>query len=228
MLGTIVNVIAVLAGGTLGLLLKGRLPGRVADGVLRTVGLCVIVMGIAGALKGDTMLLVVSLAVGTLAGEAFNLDGLLARLGGRMERHFRKNEDESSTFAEGFVSATLLFCVGAMSIVGSLESGLIGDHRIIFAKSLMDGISAMILASSLGAGVLLSGAVVFLYQGSIVLLAGALQDVLSQALITQLSAAGSIMILGIGLNMTLGSKLKVANMLPGLVLAAGYYFLFLK
>jgi hypothetical protein len=138
------------------------------------------------------------------------------------------SKDEDSRFAEGFVAATLLFCVGAMAIVGSIESGLRGDRSIIFTKSILDCVSAMIFASSFGFGVLLSAIVVLVYQGGIEFFAGYLQNILTAGLITQLSAAGSVMILGIGINMTLKTDIKVANLLPGFLFATGYYYLILN
>jgi uncharacterized membrane protein YqgA involved in biofilm formation len=225
MFGTIVNAAAVLAGGVMGLLLKGRLTDRLTDSLVKALGLCVCIIGISGAVKGDIMMLVVSMAAGTLLGEIINIDGALNRFGGWVQKKLSRGNSESS-IAEGFTTATLLFCVGAMAIVGSIDSGLKNDHSILLAKSLLDGVSAMIFASALGAGVLLSGAAVLVYQGSIVLLAGSLRSFMSEAFITQLSAVGSMMILGIGLNLVLGTKIKAANMLPALLIAAGYYLLF--
>jgi uncharacterized membrane protein YqgA involved in biofilm formation len=126
------------------------------------------------------------------------------------------------------VTATLLFCVGAMAIVGSIDSGLRGDHSVIFTKSVIDGVSAMVFASALGAGVLLSAASILVYQGVIVLSASGLQNVFSEELITQISAVGGVMILAIGLNMALEAKIKTANLLPAFLTALGYYFLALR
>ncbi|MDR1961962.1 MAG: DUF554 domain-containing protein [Gracilibacteraceae bacterium] len=226
MLGTFVNMAAVLVGGGIGLLLKGRLSSRVTENLLRVMGLCVCVIGLSGAIQGDAMLLVAALASGTLLGEALDLDGRLNRFGLWIQAKM-SGKGGGSQIAEGFVTATLLFCVGAMAIVGSIDSGLRGDHSVIFTKSVIDGVSAMVFASALGAGVLLSGASILIYQGAIVLCASSLQSVLSPELITQVSAAGSVMILGLGLNMALEAKIKVANLLPAFLTAAGYYFLVL-
>ncbi|MDR0434450.1 MAG: DUF554 domain-containing protein, partial [Gracilibacteraceae bacterium] len=225
MLGTFVNVAAVLAGGIAGLLLKGRLSSRVTENLLRVMGLCVCVIGLNSAAGGDTLLLVVALASGCVLGELADLDGGLNRFGAWIQR--KMSGGEGSSIAEGFVTASLLFCVGAMAIVGSIDSGLRGDHSVIFTKSVIDGVSAMVFASALGAGVLLSGVSVLIYQGAIVLCAASLQNVLSPALITQISAVGGVMILALGLNMALGAKIKAANLLPAFLTAAGYYFLFL-
>ena len=222
MIATLVNTGAVIAGGLLGLLLYGRVKKEKFDNITRALGLCVCVIGISGAIKGDAMLLIVSLAVGTLAGELINIDGALNKLGGFLQSKFAK-KSEDNKFAEGFLSASLLFCVGAMSIVGSISAGLSQDYSVIFTKSILDGVSAIIFASTFGVGVLFSAAVILLYQGSIELFAGVLAPFLSDALVLQLSAAGSVMIFALGINMVLKSKLKTANMLPGLAVAVVYY-----
>jgi len=223
----LINAAAVLVGGGIGLLFKGKIPEKLSGSITRAIGLCVCVIGIAGAMKGDTMLLVVSLALGCLAGELLHIDGGLNRLGLWLQKKLSRGE-KGSAFAEGFVAATLLFCVGAMSVIGSIESGLNNNRSIIYTKSILDGVCAMVFASMYGFGVLFAAAVILLYQGSIEFFAGYLQNVLTTPLITQISAAGSVMILGLGVNMVLNAKLKVANLLPGLLFAAGYYYLFLR
>jgi len=231
MTGALVNAVAVIIGGGLGLLLKGRIPKRILDNTLRAIGLCVVIIGISGALEGDFMLLVISLALGTLTGECIDIDGGLNRFGKWLQRKIirksTENENSQSAFAEGFIAAVLLFCVGAMAIVGSIEIGIQKNYNIIFTKSILDAVSAMVLASLLGFGVLFSAIVVFLYQGGIEFFAGYMQNIMTDALIMQVSAAGSVMILAIGLNMVFNANLKVANMLPGLLFAVGYYYIFL-
>ena len=224
--GTLINAAAVLLGGGIGLLLKGKIPEKLAENIARAIGLCVCIIGIDGAVKGNLMLLVVSLALGAVTGELLHIEEGLNKLGLWMQNTWSRKE-ANSTFAEGFVIAVLLFCVGPMAVLGSIESGLGNDCNIIFTKSVLDGVSAMVLASTLGLGVLLSAGVILLYQGSIEIFAGSVQNVLTDALIVQISAAGGVMILGIGLNMTLNAKIRVANLLPGLLFAVGYYSLFL-
>jgi len=224
-IGTLINAGAVLLGGAVGLLFKGKIPAAFSESIIRAIGLCVCIIGINGAVKGDMMLLVVSLALGAFIGEFLRIEQGLNKLGSWLQKSLSK-EDDNSTFAEGFVAATLLFCVGAMAVIGSIESGLGNDRSIIMTKSILDGITAMVLASSLGLGVLFSAAAILIYQGSIEFFAGTLQGVLSEALILQISAVGSVMILAIGLNMLLNAKIKVANLLPGLVVAAGYFYCF--
>ena len=193
---------------------------------MRAIGLCICIIGISGALKGDFMLLVVSLALGSFTGELIDIDKQLNSLGLFMQKKLSRG-DKNSGFTEGFVAATLLFCVGAMAVVGSIDSGLRNDRSIIFTKSILDGVSAMVFASAFGFGVLFSALAVLIYQGGIEFFAGYLQNVLTDGLILQISAAGNVMILGIGLNMTVNAGIKVANLLPGLFVAAGYYYLFL-
>ena len=228
MIATLVNAGAVIAGGLLGLLLHGKVKKDKFDNITRALGLCVCIIGIASAIKGDAMLLIVSLAVGTLFGELINIDGLLNKFGKFLQGKFAKENSEENKFAEGFCAASLLFCVGAMSIVGSINAGLSQDYSVIFTKSILDGVSAVIFASTFGVGVLFSAAVILVYQGAIELFAGMLEPLLSEGLILQLSAAGGVMILALGINMVLNApdkaaKIKTANMLPGLVIAVVYY-----
>ena len=224
--GALINAAAVMCGGTIGLLLKGRIPKHFADNIIRVIGLCSCIIGIAGALKGDPMLLVASLALGTFIGELLHIEDGLNKLGQWLQKKMSRN-DEASSFSEGFVVATLLFCVGAMAIVGSIESGLGNDRSIIFTKSIMDGITSIMLASTLGLGVLFSAIPILIYQGGIEVFAVALQNVLTGALVTQISAVGGVMILGIGFNLVMNAKLKIANLLPGFFVAVGYYYLFI-
>ncbi|MCL2828435.1 MAG: DUF554 domain-containing protein [Oscillospiraceae bacterium] len=227
MTGATINALAILAGGGVGLLLRGKLTDKLSTGIIRAIGLCIIVIGVSGALEGDIMLMVVSLALGTLIGELLRIEGGLNNLGLRLQKKMSAG-DENTSFAEGFVTATLLFCVGAMAIVGSIDSGLRGDHSIIITKSILDAVAALLLASTFGVGVLFSAVAVFFYQGSIELFAGNLQGVLTPALTAQISAVGGVMILAIGLNMTLNAKIKTANLLPGFLFAVGYYILFVR
>ena len=223
-IGAIINAAAILIGGGLGLLLKGRITDQYTQSIIRVLGLCVCVIGVAGAIEGDFMLLVVSLALGAFAGELLHIDDGLNRFGLWVQGKLSRN-DKDTLFAEGFIAATLLFCVGAMAIVGSIDSGLRDDQSIIFTKSVIDGVSAMIFASSFGVGVLFSAAAVLMYQGIIEFFAGYLQNVFTLELITQISAVGGVMILAIGLNMALNAKLKTANLLPGFIFAAGYCYI---
>jgi len=214
MLGTIVNCAAITLGCFAGLIIKGKIPEKVSKTIMNGLALCVIYIGISGALEGkDTMQMIICIAVGALVGEVIDIDKALIKLGDYFESKVRKRNDKVS-ISEGFVTASLLFCVGAMALVGSLESGLQGDYTTLFAKSILDGISSVIFASTLGIGVILSVGTVFIYQGAITLSAGLLSGVLSLSVITNMSAVGSLLIIGLGLNMLGMTKIKVANLLP--------------
>ncbi|MGG7178810.1 DUF554 domain-containing protein [Clostridium paraputrificum] len=216
MIGTIVNCIAIIVGCSVGLIVKGKIPERVSKTIMNGLALCIIYIGISGALTGeDTLQMIICIAVGALVGELIDVDKRLTDLGNYIESKVGK-KNEKVSIAEGFVSASLLFCVGAMALVGSLESGLQGNYSTLFAKSVLDGISSIIFASTLGIGVMLSAAAVFIYQGVITLGAGLLSGVLSTVVITNMSAVGSLLILGLGFNMLGITKIKVANLLPAL------------
>lgn len=219
MLGTIVNCIAIISGCFLGLIVKGRLSEKISKTIMAGLGLCVLYIGIDGALKGEeTLLIIISIALGALIGEIIDIDKWLNNLGQYLESKIKKKNGQKVSIAEGFVSASLLFCVGAMAIVGSLESGLKGNHDTLFAKSLLDGITSIIFTSSLGIGVIFSSVTVLIYQGAITLGAGFLSSLLSGEVISNISAVGSILIIGLGLNMLGVTKIKIANLLPSVIL----------
>lgn len=218
MLGTIVNTAAILLGTLLGLLLKKGLPERFQDVIMKGLALCVLLIGISGALKGEnTLIAILSIAIGAIIGEIIDLDRRLNNLGQLLEARFSKGDGEQ-TVARAFVMSSLLFCVGAMAIVGSLQSGLTGDHEMIYTKSMLDGISSIIFASSLGYGVVFSAVAVFVYQGAIVLLAQWIAPFLSDAVIAEMTCTGSLLIIALGLNMLGLTRIKVANYLPALLL----------
>lgn len=226
MLGTIVNFFTILVGGIIGVLLKGGLPKRFTDTIMSGVALCVIYIGISGTLKGENMLLIViSTAVGSLLGESINIDEKLILLGNFIENK-AKNFSKDTSISLGFVTASLLFCVGAMAVVGSLESGLLGKYDILFTKSILDGVTALILSSTLGIGVILSAFSVLVYQGLITLAASLLQNILTTPIVNEMSAVGSLLIIGIGLNMLGITKIKVANMLPAIFIPIIYGLFF--
>jgi len=226
MLGTIVNFFTILVGGIIGVLLKGGLPKRFTDTIMSGVALCVIYIGISGTLKGENMLLIViSIAIGSLLGELINIDEKLILLGNFIENK-AKNFSKDTSISLGFVTASLLFCVGAMAVVGSLESGLLGKYDILFTKSILDGVTALILSSTLGIGVILSSFSVLVYQGLITLAASLLQNILTPPIVNEMSAVGSLLIIGIGLNMLGITKIKVANMLPAIFIPIIYGLFF--
>ena len=219
MIGTIVNCLTVIGGCLIGLLVKGRMNEKISNTVMNGLALCTIYIGISGALKGeDTLQMIICIAFGALIGEVIDIDKKLNDFGDYIENKINKNKrgDGSVSISEGFVTSSLLFCVGAMAIVGSLESGLQGNHETLFAKSVLDGVSSIIFTSSLGIGVLLSSVTVLIYQGSITLLAGALSTILTETVINNMSAVGSLLIIGLGLNLLKVCNIKIANLLPAI------------
>ena len=220
MLGTIVNTVAVIVGSFIGLLLKKGFPEKMADTLMKGLGLCTLFLGISGSLKGEnSLILIISIVLGAIIGEAVDLEDKVNRLGSWLENRVqgRKKEGDSKTsLAEGFVTASLLFCVGAMTIVGSLQSGLQGNHEMLFNKSMLDFVAAIIFASSLGIGVTFAAAFVFVYQGAITLLAQWVAPLLTDTVINEMTCAGSVIIIGLALNMLGITKLRVMNYVPAI------------
>ncbi len=224
LLGVLVNTATVLVGSTAGLLFRHSLPKRLTDAVMSALAVCVIFIGISGLPTenvGDKALVaILAMALGTLLGTLIDIDKGLNRLGEKIDRLFPKKEgSDRPPLSRGFVSASLMFCVGAMTLVGCFESGLRGDHSTLYAKSVLDLVSSTMLAATLGMGVLLSALFVLVFQGGLVLLSSVLEPVLSDAMIADISMVGSLMILLLGLNILGTTKVKVANMTPALILA---------
>ena len=218
MIGVLVNTAVVILGGLLGLLINKGLPKRITDTVMSAIGLCTIYIGISGVLKCQKdLVLIISMAVGTFIGSLLDLDGHLNRTAQKVADKFKKSDGKGNG-AEGFVNATLLFCVGAMAIVGSINAGLTGDNSVLFAKSVLDGVSSILFGATLGVGVLFSAISVLIYQGAIVLLSAPLSNLLTDAMITEIGACGSLMIVAIGLNLLKVTKIKTANLLPALII----------
>ena len=214
MLGVLVNVGTVLIGSLVGLFLKRGIPERVTEALMVGIGLCTVFIGISGALQGEnTLVLILSMAIGTVIGTLLDIDKQLNRLAAYVEKRFRQKDDQV-TVAEGFVTASLLFCVGAMTIVGSLQAGRTGDCEMLFTKATLDLISSCVLAASLGIGVLLADIFVLVFQGGIVLLAGFVAPFLTDYAIAEMTCAGSVLIIALGLNLIGVTKIKVANYLP--------------
>ncbi len=223
--GTIVNVAAVLVGGSVGVLLKKGIPERLAGALMTAVGFCTLYIGIRGcvdvggvAVDDKTLVVVFSLALGALVGHLLDLDGRLQRLGGRAEAKFSKRADGNGQIAKAFVSASLLFCVGTMTVVGALQSGLQNNHEMLYLKSVLDLISSIVFGATLGAGVLLSTVTVFVYQGSITLLAQVVAPYLNSAVVTEMNHVGALLIIGLGLNLLKVADIKVANFVPAILL----------
>ena len=223
MLGTIVNSAAIVLGGAIGMLLKKGLPKKMADTLMIGLGLCTLYIGISGCLAGEnTLVLIVSMVIGTIIGEAIDLDDKINKLGNFLERKFAGKKSDALvqkvSLAEGFVTSSLLFCVGAMAIVGSLQSGLTGNHETLYAKSVLDFVAAIIFASTPGAGVMLSASLLFVYQGSITLLAQFIEPFLTDPVIAEMNCVGNVIIIGLAMNMLGISKFKVMNLVPAIFL----------
>lgn len=222
MLGVLVNTIAVLAGSTIGLLCKKGIPERFTNAILTGIGLCTVYMGISGALQGEnTLILILSIVLGAITGTLLDIDRGISNFGKLLsgKKDARPDSQGKNSFAEGFVTACLMFCIGSMTIVGSLNAGLTGDQEMLLTKSLLDFISSIVLSVSLGIGVLFSSIFVLIFQGALVLLAGVLQPVLTEAAIAEIICAGSVMMIALGLNIMGITKIKTANYLPAILYA---------
>ncbi len=218
MIGVIANTIAVLIGSAIGLLLKRGIPEKVSGAVMHAIGLCTVYIGISGALGGkNTLVLILSMALGTLLGAWIDIDTRFTGAVEKLEARFRRGDGKTS-IAEGFIAASLLFCVGAMTIVGSLQAGLSGDNSMLFTKSVLDLISSFVFAASLGVGVVFAAGFVFVFQGAIVLAAQFAAPLLSEAVIAEMTCAGSVIIVALGLNLLGITKLKIMNFLPAIFL----------
>ncbi len=226
MLGTIVNAAAVIVGGLVGLIVRNNLPDRYKEVVTQVIGMSVLFIGLTSSLSKlilpdmNPILFIISLIIGTIIGEKLGIEDKLESLGDTLQK---KMGSAGDSFSNAFVSASLLFCVGTMAILGSLESGIHGRHDILYAKSVLDGVTSIIFASSMGFGVMFSAVSVFVYQGSITMLARVIAPYLTTAMTDQMSIVGGVMITGLAFR-TLGIKhMKVGNMLPAMVVPVVYY-----
>lgn len=218
MIGVLVNTLTVIVGSTIGLLFRKLIPEQWTDFIMKGIALCTLYIGIDGALEGtNTLVTIISIAVGALIGAALDLDEKVNRFASGLENRFKK-EGGGPTIAEGFVTASLLFCVGAMTIVGSLQAGLTGDNTMLYTKATLDFISSLIFAASLGIGVLFAAAFVLVFQGAIVLVAQAVSPFLTDYVVSEMTCAGSILIIALGLNILGVTNLKVMNFLPAIFL----------
>ena len=222
MIGTLVNAAAIIAGGVVGQLLKKGIKDCYKTTIMQAISLSVILIGVRSALKATDLLgIIVCMAVGSLLGETMKIEDRIEALGAYAEKRFSRSANGG--FSKGFVTASLVFCVGSMAIVGSLESGLTGNHDTLFAKSLLDGITSVVFASTFGSGVIFSAAPVLVYQGAITLGASLLKPFLTSGVIAQMSGVGGLLIAAIGINMLQSTHIKVGNMLPAIFLPLIYY-----
>lgn len=219
MLAVIVNTIAVLIGSAVGLVCRKGIPQKYRDAIMLAIGICTLFIGIDGALAGENVLVaIVSMVLGVAVGTLLDIDGKLERLGKFVESKFAAGGTRTPV-AQGLVTAFLLWCVGAMTIVGSIQAGVAHNYEMIFTKSVLDLISSIMLASSLGIGVLLAGGLLFIWQGGLVLLSGLIEPLLSTAMINEITCVGSLLIIALGLNIIGITKIKVADFLPAIVFA---------
>lgn len=216
MLGPLVNAAAIIVCALLGRFVIRNVPERVSFIIIKAIAVCLIYIGISGAMQNNRMLLLIgSMIVGSILGELIDIDKGMNKLGKWAENKLGAGD---GNFSKGFVTATILFCTGSMAIVGSLESGLVGNHEILYAKSILDGVISVVFASQMGIGVLFSFIPVLVYQGGIALGASFVKGWLTAEIITEMSAVGSLLIAVIGFNFLGEREIKVANMIPAIFL----------
>ncbi len=223
-IGTIINTIAVVIGSLIGLLLHKNLPQKIKDIAFQGIGLCTLLIGMQMALKvQDPLILIFSILIGGILGQAVNLEVQFEKLSNILKKRVNST---NSKFSEGLLSAFLIFCIGSMTFVGALNEGIKGDRSLLLTKSVLDGFTSIALASSYGVGVLFAAVPLFIFQSLLTLLAFQFQGFFSEMIISQLTAVGGILILGIGLNLLEIKKIKVMNLLPSLVVVVILTLLF--
>lgn len=223
MLGTIVNALAIIGGSLLGLIFRGGIPKKYNQTIMQAIGLAVMLIGLRSALKSNALVLIIfSLVIGSLCGELARIEDRLEALGRWLESRLAKR---GNGIARGFVTASLVYCVGSMAIVGALESGLSANHQTLFAKSILDGVTAIVFTSTLGIGVMLSAVSVLLYQGFITMSAAVMKQFLTPVVVDQMSAVGGLLIMAIGINLLEIKTIRVGNMLPAILAPLLYYML---
>jgi len=217
--GAFINFVLVIVGGLLGVLFKKGIPERARNILMQSMALCVIYIGVTGIIdeKAKILAIIISMAIGSIIGELIDLDKWVNVLSQKTESVLTKGKSEAH-LAEGFVAATLLFCVGAMTVVGSINSGILNDNTVLYSKSLIDCVAAIALASSLGAGVMLSSVAVLFIEGTLTVLARVIEPILNDVIISQMSVIGSLLIIAIALNMLGLTKIKVMNCIPAIFL----------
>ena len=226
LLGAAVNAAAIFIGSAFGMLFKKGISERVQQTLTAALGLCVLFIGVQGALAGENLMIeALSLVLGALLGEWIDLDRHLNRFGAFLQKKIAKKDN--SSFGEGFVSSTLFVCVGAMAIVGAIEAGMQGRFDTYYTKALLDGVTVLIMTASLGFGCFFSGVVLLVYEGALTLSAQFVSAFLTDTMITEMSSVGSLLILAIGLNLLKITKIKVANLLPAAFLPI-LFCLFIK
>lgn len=228
-LGTIINTAAVIAGGLIGMIFGKKIPERFRDILIKANGICVIFIGISGALQemftvengkissGGTMMMIGSMVIGAIIGELLDIDRRMESFGEWLKRKTKSEKDGS--FVDGFVTASLTICIGAMAVVGSIKDGIYGDYSILTAKAVLDLIIIVIMTASMGKGCIFSAIPIFVFQGSITLLARLIEPIMTETALSYLSLTGSMLIFCVGINIIWGKQIKVANLLPSIVVA---------
>lgn len=225
MLGVLVNSVAVIIGGLIGLIFKSKISDKVSKPVMVGLGVCVLYIGISGSLEGENVLIAITaIVLGIITGTVLNIDDNINKLANKVEQKFKK-ENSVESLSEGFVTATLLFCIGAMTITGSIQAGLVNDNSILITKSILDFVSAIMLAASLGRGVLLSSISLLFTQGLLVILSSVIAPYINDSLINEITCVGSLIIILIGTNLMEITKVKVADFLPAIIYTPVIYYL---
>ena len=234
-LGTIINTAAIVAGGLLGLLFKNLLTKSMEDTLLKASSVCVLFIGIGGAMSqmlkitdgalatSGSMMLIICFVLGGLVGELLNIEGAFERFGAWLRK--KTHNESDSGFLSGFIHASLTVCIGAMAIVGSIQDGLLGDASLLCAKAALDAVIILVMTASMGKGCIFSAVPVGILQGSVTLLARLLQPVFTDAALSNLSLVGSVLVFCVGLNLVWGKKIRVANLLPSLIVSVVWAFL---
>ncbi len=226
MIAVFVNMATVLVGSVLGILFRNRLKVELQNALMRALALCTVVIGVSSAIQTKELLcLIICLVLGTVLGELIRIDDGIENAGDTIKARLFRGKVKESRFTEGFVSACILFCIGSMTIVGSLEAGINHNYSIIFAKSTLDFVSSMAFGAAMGFGVTCSALFILVFQGGLTLLSGLLAPVLSTAVVTEMSAVGGVILIGMAVNMLgLGrERIKVSNMLPAIFLPIAYF-----
>ena len=217
-MGAIVNSIVVVITSLIGLLIGQRIPEKMNRAIMQGIGLVVITSGVSGAVNGvNTLVLILSMVIGIVIGEELDIHQRINLFIEKATKRLSGDKDQSE-FTQAFMTATMLFCIGSMAIVGSLESGLTGDNATLYTKSVIDGISAVLFSSSLGIGVLFASIPLLLYQGSLIVFAQLLAPILSDAVILEMTTVGSVLLIGMGLNMLDITDFKMMNFIPAIFL----------
>ena len=221
-IGTLANCVTIIIGASLGVFCKRGLPEKWQATMMNSIALCIFIIGVQMALKTQNIIIVIfSLVLGAIVGEILDIEAAMGRLGQHLGNKLGNGDSTASAaIAAGFVNASILFCSGAMAILGSIQDGLAADHTTLFAKATLDGLISLILSANLGIGVALSALSVGIYQGSITLLAGVVGPLVTDAMLKEISASGGIMIMAIGCNMLKISSIRIGNLLPGMLFAA--------